>query len=71
DHEVITSLRNQQHKIRFSESVLTGSIIFPLSGQDGLYFEDILGAGGSRRDIRILEEAARYDWLQEGHNFMR
>ncbi|XP_073501344.1 protein SPO16 homolog [Phyllobates terribilis] len=32
DHEVITSLQNQQHKIRFSESVLTGSIIFPLSG---------------------------------------
>ncbi|XP_075689333.1 protein SPO16 homolog isoform X2 [Rhinoderma darwinii] len=32
DHEVIASLRNQQHKIRFSASVLTGSIIFPLSG---------------------------------------
>ncbi|XP_077134282.1 protein SPO16 homolog isoform X2 [Ranitomeya variabilis] len=32
EHEVIMSLRNQQHKIRFSESVLTGSIIFPLSG---------------------------------------
>ncbi|KAG9483162.1 hypothetical protein GDO78_009224 [Eleutherodactylus coqui] len=32
DHEVIACLQNQQHKIRFSESVLTGSIIFPLSG---------------------------------------
>ncbi|XP_071983233.1 protein SPO16 homolog isoform X2 [Engystomops pustulosus] len=30
--DVIASLRNQKHKIRVSESVITGSIIFPLSG---------------------------------------
>ncbi|XP_072275987.1 protein SPO16 homolog [Pyxicephalus adspersus] len=32
DHEVATSLQSQQHKVRFSESVQSGSIIFPLSG---------------------------------------
>ncbi|XP_018420586.1 PREDICTED: uncharacterized protein C1orf146 homolog [Nanorana parkeri] len=32
DHEVATSLQSQQHKVRFSESVQSGSVIFPLSG---------------------------------------
>ncbi|KAM9324766.1 protein SPO16 homolog [Gastrophryne carolinensis] len=32
DHEVTTSLQSQQHKVRFSESIQSGLIIFPLSG---------------------------------------
>ncbi|XP_063794820.1 protein SPO16 homolog [Pseudophryne corroboree] len=32
DHEVTASLLNQQHKVRFSESVQSGCVIFPLSG---------------------------------------
>ncbi|XP_041063769.1 protein SPO16 homolog [Carcharodon carcharias] len=31
-HEAILSLSNQHQRIRFSDSVVTGSIIFPLSG---------------------------------------
>uniref|UniRef100_A0A8D2PP68 Chromosome 1 open reading frame 146 n=1 Tax=Zosterops lateralis melanops TaxID=1220523 RepID=A0A8D2PP68_ZOSLA len=32
DHEISTVLQRQQHRVRFSESVETGSVIFPLSG---------------------------------------
>ncbi|XP_068098715.1 protein SPO16 homolog [Hyperolius riggenbachi] len=32
DHEIATALQSQQHKIRFSETVLSASVIFPLSG---------------------------------------
>nr|XP_056700721.1 protein SPO16 homolog [Euleptes europaea] len=32
DHEISVSLQNQQHRIRYSDSVETGSIIFSLSG---------------------------------------
>ncbi|KAM4642186.1 protein SPO16 homolog [Discoglossus pictus] len=32
DHEVTSSLQNQHHKVRFSESVESGIIIFSLSG---------------------------------------
>ncbi|XP_075038484.1 protein SPO16 homolog [Mixophyes fleayi] len=32
EHEVTASLLNQQHKLRFSESVQSGCVIFPLSG---------------------------------------
>ncbi|OCT85172.1 protein SPO16 homolog [Xenopus laevis] len=31
-HEVAASLQREHHKVRFSQSVETGSIIFPLSG---------------------------------------
>ncbi|XP_077189139.1 protein SPO16 homolog isoform X3 [Paroedura picta] len=31
-HDISTSLQNQQHRIRYSDSVEIGSIIFPLSG---------------------------------------
>ncbi|XP_071421780.1 protein SPO16 homolog [Pithys albifrons albifrons] len=32
DHEISTILQTQQHRVRYSESVETGSVIFPLSG---------------------------------------
>ncbi|XP_039583108.1 protein SPO16 homolog [Passer montanus] len=32
DHEISTALQRQQHRVRYSESVETGSVIFPLSG---------------------------------------
>ncbi|KAM3915013.1 protein SPO16 homolog [Leptodactylus fuscus] len=46
DHEVIASLRNQQHKIRVSDAVLPGSIIFPLCGIAFLLetTEEVLGS---------------------------
>ncbi|RMC08494.1 hypothetical protein DUI87_14739 [Hirundo rustica rustica] len=32
DHEISAVLQRQQHRVRYSESVETGSVIFPLSG---------------------------------------
>ncbi|XP_032074804.1 uncharacterized protein C1orf146 homolog [Thamnophis elegans] len=32
DHEISTTLQNQQHRVRYSDSVEDGSIIFSLSG---------------------------------------
>ncbi|KAM3841781.1 protein SPO16 homolog [Vipera latastei] len=32
DHEISTTLQNQQHRVRYSDSVENGSIIFSLSG---------------------------------------
>ncbi|KAJ7332509.1 hypothetical protein JRQ81_014689 [Phrynocephalus forsythii] len=45
DHEISTSLQNQRHRVRYSDSVEDGSIIFSLSGvafllsyAEGLFF---------------------------------
>ncbi|XP_040264673.1 protein SPO16 homolog [Bufo bufo] len=50
DHEVIATLRNQQHKIRFSKSLLAGSIIFPLSGIAFLLANAQEALGSQRED---------------------
>ncbi|XP_056353907.1 protein SPO16 homolog isoform X2 [Oenanthe melanoleuca] len=37
DHEISTVLQRQQHRVRYSESVETGSVIFPLSDTQDLH----------------------------------
>ncbi|XP_023787846.1 uncharacterized protein C1orf146 homolog isoform X1 [Cyanistes caeruleus] len=60
DHEISTVLQRQQHRVRYSESVETGSVIFPLSGVSsiGIAFilsdtQDLLRTGEEEFSKRI------------------
>ncbi|XP_039239027.1 uncharacterized protein C1orf146 homolog isoform X4 [Pipra filicauda] len=55
DHEISTILQRQQHRVRYSESVETGSVIFPLSGVAFILSDtqDLLRTGEEQFSERI------------------
>ncbi|KFW79299.1 Uncharacterized protein C1orf146, partial [Manacus vitellinus] len=55
DHEISTILQRQHHRVRYSESVETGSVIFPLSGVAFILSDtqDLLRTGEEQFSERI------------------
>ncbi|GCC31254.1 protein SPO16 homolog [Chiloscyllium punctatum] len=58
-HEVISSLSNQQQRIRFSDAVIPGSIIFPLSGIAYIIME-IEDFCDNSREIKLMEQIEQF-----------